>query len=215
MTKEEIEDILLQLSYKSDNDRAAVAAFNALYRGYSKFLSSVISNVLLNRGIYDKDFIETVLNNSFLVVYQKPLSFAFLPESEDDKSFKAWLATVAKNQTKKLLLEYYTREDSLEVVTAEPIYDSEEIPEEVFMSANFKILDGALASLNERDRHILLTLYLYYEEGKKTPSNVLSMLCNLYNTTNLNIRKIKERSEKKIVEYLSKRSQLIPLKNVK
>jgi hypothetical protein len=35
----------------------------------------------------------------------------------------------------------------------------------------------------------------------------------MYNTTNVNIRKIKERSEKKIKDYFTKNTQLKPLKN--
>ena len=54
---------------------------------------------------------------------------------------------------------------------------------------------------------------MYYDEGKKTPSDVLKTLSEMYNTTNVNIRKIKERSEKKIKDYFIKNTQLKPLKN--
>lgn len=215
MTKEEIEYILLQLSDRIENERDAVVAFNLLYRGYSKFLSSVISASLRNSGIYEKHLVDTVLNNTFLIIYEKPLSFSFPPGAVDDNRFKAWLATVARNELKRLLMEYYSTTVSLALVTCEPVADSEELAEEVFEGVNFKILDDALNTLSERDKNILQTLYLFYEEGKKTPSDVLYMICKMYDTTNPNIRKIKERSEKKIAEYFIRHSQLIPLKNVK
>lgn len=215
MTKEEIEDILLQLSDKAEQERDAVAAFNLLYRGYSKFLSSVISAALRNCGIYDEHVVNTVLNNTFLIIYEKPLFFSFPPEAVDDKRFKAWLATVARNELKRLLMEYYSTTVSLALVACEPVADSEELPEDVFEGVNFKILNDALNTLSERDKDILMTLYLFYEEGKKTPSDVLNMICKMHDTTNQNIRKIKERGEKKIAEYFMRHSQLIPLKNVK
>ena len=131
------------------------------------------------------------------------------------KSFKAWLSTVAKNELKRLLIDYYRDTVSLEILSTEPTIESNELTDEIFENVNLKVLDDALQMVSERDKHILLTLYLYYEEGKKTPSNVLKMLCKMYDTTTVNIRKIKERSEKKIVEHFSKHTQLKPLKHVK
>ena len=43
----------------------------------------------------------------------------------------------------------------------------------------------------------------------------LDLLCEMYGTTKVNIRKIRERSEKKIIDYFSQHTQLKPLKNVK
>ena len=60
-----------------------------------------------------------------------------------------------------------------------------------------------------------MTYYTYYEKGKNTPSNVLDEICKIHKTTKPNIRKIKERSEKKIIEYLENKSNLKAVKNVK
>ncbi|OPC06977.1 hypothetical protein BAS09_18240 [Elizabethkingia ursingii] len=215
MTIEEIEDILLAISEKLTDESSATNAFTKLYRGYSKFLSSVISGVLKNSGIYDEHVLNTVINNTFYKIYENPLIFSFKQEATDDKGFKAWLAVVAKNELKRLLHEYYTNMPSIESLESEPAIESVELPEGVFESVNLKVLNDALNTLNERERYILLTHYLYYEEGKHTPSEVLNMLCKMYNTTRDNIRQIKIRSEKKIVEYFSKHTQLKPLKYVK
>ncbi len=215
MTIEEIENILLVISEKSNDEDTAVAAFTTLYHGYSKFLNSVVSSVLKNSGIYDEQILNTVVNNTFYKLYENPLIFSFPEKAVDDKGFKAWLSKVAKNEFKRLLAEYYKETVSLEEVSSEPAIESDELAEDLFANVNFKVLDEALNMLSERDKHILLTLYLHYEEGKKTPSNVLKMLCKIYDTTPVNIRKIKERSEKKIVEYFSKHTQLTPLKHAK
>lgn len=215
MTIEEIENILLIISEKSNDEDSAVAVFTTLYHGYSKFLNSVISSVLKNSGIYDEQILNTVVNNTFYKLYENPLIFSFPEKAVDDKGFKAWLSKVAKNEFKRLLDEYYKDTISLEKMSSEPAIESEELAVEIYTNVNFKTLDDALNMLSERDRHILLTLYLYYEEGKNTPSDVLNILCKMYDTTKPNIRKIKERCEKKIVEYFSKHTQLTPLKHAK
>jgi|SRR5690606_898606 len=215
MTIEEIENILLVISEKSNDEDSAVAVFTTLYHGYSKFLNSVVSSVLKNRGIYDEQIMNAVVNNTFYKLYENPLIFSFPEKAVDDKGFKAWLSRVAKNELKRLLAEYYKDIVSLEKMSSEPAVESDELAEDLFVNVNFKVLDAVLNMLSERDKHILLTLYLYYEEGKKTPSDVLRMLCKMYDTTPVNIRKIKERSEKKILEYFSKHTQLTPLKHAK
>ena len=155
------------------------------------------------------------MNNTFYKLYEDPLAFSFLKNAEDDKTFKAWLSVVARNELKRLLKEYYHNNSSLEESGMEPAIISEELPLEVFESTNIKVLNDALNTLSERDKHILLTIYLYYEEGKNTPSSTLDLLCVMYGTTKVNIRKIRERSEKKIIDYFSQHTQLKPLKNVK
>lgn len=215
MTIEEIEDILLVISEKLNDEDSAVAAFTILYHGYSKFLNSVVSSALKSSGIYDEQILNTVVSNTFYKLYEKPLSFSFPERAVDDKPFKAWLSKVAKNEFKRLIAEYYGITESLERSSYEFQIESDEIADDLFINGNLKVLDEALKILSERDKHILMTLYLYYEEGKKTPSDVLRMLCKIYDTTPMNIRKIKERSEKKIVEYFSKHTQLTPLRHVK
>ncbi len=215
MTIDEIEETLLLISEKSNGEGAALTAFTNLYKNYSKFLNSVISGVLKNSGIYDEHVLNTVMNNTFYKLYEDPLAFSFPKNTKDDKTFKAWLSVVARNELKRLLKEYYHSNTSLEESGIEPAITSEELPLEVFESTNIKVLNDALNTLSERDRHILLTIYLYYEEGKNTPSGTLDLLCEMYGTTKVNIRKIRERSEKKIIDYFSQHTQLKPLKNVK
>ncbi|SHG06844.1 sigma-70 family RNA polymerase sigma factor [Chryseobacterium vrystaatense] len=215
MTIDEIEETLLLISEKSLDEGGAVAAFTNLYKNYSKFLNTVISGVLKISGIYDEHVLNTVMNNTFYKLYEDPLAFSFPKDTVDDKTFKAWLSVVAKNELKGLLKEYYHSNPSLEEIGTETVAFNEELPLEVFESANMKVLNDALNTLSERDRHILLTLYLYYEDGKKTPSDTLDLLCEMHGTTKVNIRKIRERSEKKIIDYITQHTQLKPLKNVK
>ncbi len=215
MQLEELEEILLTISYKDDNKESSSVAFNTLYRGYSKLLSAIVKSNLKKMGIYNEQLYEATINNVFIKVYENPLSFEIPQNAKNDNCFKAWLSIVASNEIKTLIKEYYNKEKSLEVVDDEPLIESEDINEELADSVNKKLMIDALNTLSERDKAIMFTLYNYYEEGKKTPSNVLNDLCKLHDTTKLNIRKIKERSEKKIIDFFAQHSQLKPLKNVK
>lgn len=215
MTIAKIENLLLIISDKEENQANAEKAFNLLYREYGFYVGKVVSNAFKNIGIYDEDFFNTIINNTFLIVYEKPLSFNFRKEAIDDKSFKGWLATLAKNELRMLLKDYFKKSEELTEGIVESITESLEVPDNLVESINHKNLNNALNSLSERDRHILWTLYLYYDEGKDTPSNVLDELCELYQTTRSNIRQIKRRSEKKIIDYMIKNANLKPIKNVK
>ena len=215
MTIEEIEDLLLIISDKSDNNEAAVSAFRALYKGYSEFVQRVVSGALKVLGIYEEHLMETVVSNTFFKLYEKPLAFSFPAEAIDEKCFRAWLSTVARNDLKTLLKDYFGTERGLGPAEEEALTESEEISDDLFESVNLKMMNDALNTLSERDKDILMTLYLYHDEGRYTPSEKLQILCNLHNTTKDNIRQIKKRSEAKIIKYFSDHSELKPIKNVK
>lgn len=214
MNVEELEEILLTISYKEEDNQEALKAFETLYRNYSKILSSIVKVSLKNMGIYDEQLYKSIMNNVFHTIFEKPLSFTVPKNAKNDNCFKAWLSVIAKNEFKSLIKEYYGKEDSLN--------ENEDYVSEVsesginhLKSKNMKLMDEALNTLSERDKHIMTTLYNYHEEGRKTPSDVLDYLCKLHSTTKINIRKIKERSEKKIIEFFAKHTLLIPLKNDK
>jgi len=69
-----------------------------------------------------------------------------------------------------------------------------------------KLLDAALNLLSERDREILLTYFMYQEENKHLPDDVLEELSLRYSTTSANIRQIKKRALDKIKAYISQNS---------
>lgn len=214
MNVEELEEILLTISYKEEDNQEALKAFETLYKNYSKMLSSIVKNSLKNMGIYDTQLYEAIMNNVFYIIFEKPLSFTVPENAKNDNCFKAWLSIVAKNELKSLIKEYLGKEDSIGE-SEEDITEVSEASGTQLQSKNMKLMEEALNTLSDRDKHIMIALYNYYEEDKKTPSDVLDYLCKLHGTTKMNIRKIKERSEKKIIEFFAKYTQLIPLKNDK
>jgi len=207
----ELEETLLIISYKEENEKEAQIAFSKLYKEYGKFLYS-----LVKKREKDTQIVSATVSNVFLAMYDNPLSFKARKGETSDGSFKAWLSVVAKHELLKLYKEYFDEKISFnESDSDSSVFESTEVDENQLENINFKILQGALDSLNERDREIMLTLYTYYEEGKKTPSEILELLCKKYNTSKDNIRQIKVRSEAKIIDYFSKVSPLKPIKNVR
>lgn len=221
MVIDNLEELLLAISYKNEKCDDAEAAFNKLYWEYSKFLYSVVRKNLYNIGVRDEDILVTIVNNTFVKIYENPLMFS-VPENESDKtdnSFKAWISRIAKNELLDLIKEFKNKEILSTDTSIEPAFDEMLLDienENINLEGiNIKILNDALSTLSERDRDIVRALYMYHEKGKNTPSEVLNELCNFFGTTKDNIRQVKVRAEKRIIEYFSKRTELKPIKYAK
>lgn len=209
-----LDDLLLQIAYRNEDEKAAEEAFSELYRRFSPLCLQSISNCF---PAISKEIHNDVLSNTFLEVYLNPMKFNFNENKHKnvEDAFCAWLFIVAKHELFDLIKKS-KEEKKLNIVDDpneyfEPSIDFEKLDSE-FVSNNIKILNKALESLSEKHKGILLMLYAFYEEGKNTPGHVLDMICDLYSTTRPNIRQIKKRSEKKVIEYLEKCSNLKSVK---
>lgn len=215
MQTQQLEDILLTISYKEENEKESLDAFNLLYKEYSKLLSGIVKKNLKDMGIYDVELHQVVINNVFYKLYEKPLLFSVPRDAKNDNCFKAWLSVVARNELISQIKQYNRKERLFDSASEESLLERVEINPEVTSGINFEIMQGALDSLSQRDREIMMMLYNYYEEGKKTPTEILDEIAALHKTTKPNIRKIRERSVKKIIDYFSKRTELKPIKHGK
>lgn len=216
MLLNELEDLLLNISFKAEEKVLAEESFSKIYREYGQYLMNVIVSNLKDMGIYDEELAQAVLNNTFLTVYEKPLKFSVPNGAEDDKCFKGWISRISRNELLSQIKNVTDKEKRFsDLNLQEADLELEDVEDDFFESVNHKLLKDALNTLCERDREILLAHYLYHEEGKYMPSDVLDRLCLIYSTTKPNIRQIRKRSEEKIVAYMTKNSQLKPLKDAK
>ncbi len=73
------------------------------------------------------------------------------------------------------------------------------------ISPEGKCLQEALATLAEREREILLLSAQYSIDGKqlRLPPDVLNGLCARWETTKMNVRKIRMRARNKVEEYMA------------
>lgn len=215
MEIDKLEEILLTISYKDEDSKSALNAFNILYKGYSKIVSAIVKKNLKDMGIYDEQLHQAVINNVFYKLYENPFIFSVPKTAKNDNCFKVWLSIVSRNELISLLSEYFGTESPLQIEQIEQTDKSIDVSDKIYESVNIKIMNNALNTLTTRDREIMLTLYNYHEDGRNTPTEILNQLAKLHNTTKPNIRKIKERSRNKIIEYFSSKSELKPVKDEK
>ncbi|WP_445736250.1 sigma-70 family RNA polymerase sigma factor [Mariniflexile sp.] len=215
---EEVQDLLFYVSEKETDQKMANESFSLIYKRFSEFVfNSVKKSIYLNSESEKTVFANTVTNNTFMEVYNKPLDFEFdsRKHKTQDDAFRVYLAAIAKNEKNDLLRESlnYTSKQTKIIDDDEHFFEPSISPEifeklELALSTNRKILEDALYSLSERDRYIILTYYDNYEKGKNTPSEVLDNIEQLYGTTRDNIRMIRSRVKKKLISEIESKSKL-------
>jgi DNA-directed RNA polymerase sigma subunit (sigma70/sigma32) len=72
-----------------------------------------------------------------------------------------------------------------------------------------KALDEALQTLSDKERDILLTYMMYQEGNKHLPDEVIQVLCDRYETSSINLRKIKQRALEKVRSHIIQHSHLL------
>jgi RNA polymerase sigma factor (sigma-70 family) len=211
-----VEDLLLNISDHETDRAKAETSFSELYWRFSEKLEGSVRGHLKSKGMYNPDLINTIVSNVFNEVFLKPLNFTYdknQDQSEETK-FRAWLYRIARNVFADLMsasIQYTSRnvvgiDDDLVERYAEIAIEEEAL------KGNREMLEKAMSILSERERHILLACYDYYEEGKNTPSEVLDMLCEYWGTTRENVRQIKKRSLDKVKKQLEMLTLLKPAK---
>jgi len=212
MKRKSTEELLLYISEKDSDLKMAHSCFTELYHRFSEFLNVALIGHAKSKGIFHKEFTETALMNTFNEIFLKPLNFSYdsKKHNSEDTAFQAWICTIARNQFNELLKNSLYSSISIGTIETDCIEDIADVAVgEEFISENRTLLNKALDVLKERDKHILLTCYDYYIEGKNTPSEVLHYLCEYWGTTPDNVRQIKKRSLDKV------KKQLLSLTNLK
>lgn len=209
MKKEELENILLCFSLRDENRTEAEKAFEIFYKEYSKYIFVVISKLKMSYPNFYDDIIDVTVNNTLLKVYENPpLDFKILDSDTDNdvnNKFKAYLVKKAKwlfydsMKTNQFLRSFDLRIDD-EDDLFEPILLP--LPDKNFkLEKNLKTLQEVIVTLSEKERDILLTIFEYYDCGKKLPKEVLQVLSGSHKITKDSIRKVKERGIKKIIKH--------------
>lgn len=132
-----------------------------LYQRYAAYLTAVCS-----RYVSERDDVRDILQESFLVIFQK------LPEFQDrgEGSLRAWMTRIVVNQSlgwlrKKGRLKF-TDIDSSPDIADEPEADTESIPPEVIHRMISELPDGYRTVFN---------LYILEERSHKEISEMLGI----------------------------------------
>ena len=100
-----VEELLLIISEKENDIKSAEKSFSVLYYRYAEFLDQSVKRQAKSNGLYDEEFVNSVVNNVFYEVFKKPLGFSFdvNRHKSEDTAFKAWISVIAKNKFNDLL----------------------------------------------------------------------------------------------------------------
>ena len=206
MMNETDEDLMVIISMKDDPE-ACNLAFSEFHRRFKRFLFGMAYNITFMLP-NSNELRDAVFQNTLINVYKYSGSFSVNGETDPEKikrRIHGWLVKIEKRELMALL------EDNQPVINPEELNNSYECENSDDTNDqptySEEIVDKALKLLSERDQHIFMTYWLYYEHGvrsqaKNLPDYVLEGLASKYETTLANIRKIIERSKKKVFAFL-------------
>ncbi|MGD0582291.1 MAG: sigma-70 family RNA polymerase sigma factor [Bacteroidales bacterium] len=208
MSNESDEDLLVIVSMK-DDPHSSNLAFNEFYRRYKRFIFGMAYKVTehLPNSVELRD---AIFQNTLINIYKYCDSFSVFGEKDPEtirRMIHGWIVKIEKNELKSLLSDRQyvadNSDESKEKDTTDNNIDEDNEP----ISYNESIVRESLKLLNERDQHIFMTYWLFYEQGKGSqaknlPAPVLDGLASQYETTPENIRQIISRSKKKIFDFL-------------
>jgi len=208
MMNETDEDLMVIISMKDDPE-ACNLAFLEFHRRFKRFLFGLAYNVT-SKLPNSNELRDAVFQNTLINVYKYSGSFSVNGETDPVKikrRIHGWLARIEKRELIALF------EDKQPVIDPDELNNNYENDHESSDYTNDQptyveqMVGEALKLLSERDQHIFMTYWLYYEHGvqsqaKNLPDDVLADLAAKYETTLANIRKIIERSKKKVFPFL-------------
>jgi len=191
----EAEELMRVIRENIDSDRQkAMKAFGKIYEKYSEVLWTICLNVCGDNAVADKVFGET---------WKKILNHPNYNYTKKKVTITTWISCIAHNAwldilKKELPMSDYTIDDYLE---SEIGIEEEDIE----LSFNAHLIEGALAELSDKERDILKTYILYDTDKKRhVPDEMLDELKERYQTTSTNLRQIKKRALDKVRDYIRK-----------
>ena len=206
LVDESDEDLLVIISIK-DDPKASNQAFEEFHRRYKRFIFGMAIKLTSNLP-NSEELRDAIFQNTLINVYKYCDSFSVEGEKDEGKIKKrihGWLVRIAKNELLGLLRNKQVVIDPSEI--GEPFAAEEE--EVLFEEPSYdeNIVNQSLKILSERDQHIFMTYWLYYDKGEKSqaknlPPDILKELSGRYETTPENIRQIISRSKKKVFDFL-------------
>jgi RNA polymerase sigma factor (sigma-70 family) len=183
------EDLLFMVSLQNENEKEAKEAFGILYGRHIQFLWNSCHKVCR-----DSELAKDVIQNTWMAIYKSSHTY-----DAKKSSVKTWMSIIAKNK----MLDIVKGETEFVPLNEDFYSISNDEDEAIITSPEKEKLDNALNSLSERDKDILLTYMQYSDGNKHLPDEVISELCQRYNTLPATLRQIKKRSLDKMKEMIT------------
>ena len=202
------EDLLVYMSMQADDPSNAEEAWEEFFHRHSEYVLGVcrrFQNVLGEAGAQD------LAQETLIRVYRKAHTFKPLANgnpSDARARIRAWLGQIANRlffSTLRRTPNLDPIEDGLLEVPEWPHLDGDGTSSSPLVAERLRLIREALGTLTERERDVLLASFAWYEPGgacRRMPSEELTTLTERYQTTAVNIRKIRERAFDKVRQYI-------------
>lgn len=206
-------DLELITSMTKDNGPETQAEF---FKRYKSFLLQICQQRCKHFDGGDQ-LAEDIFQNTMIKAFKgiDSLSKRISEKTESaSKHIKSWLVVIARNELreflrknpdeKKLANPFRPKSDEMEI-PIETINRDDEIEEQP--SFHKENLDKGLSILSVRERHILMVYMEYFnplEPNRHLPDDIIAQLSKQYNTNSTNLRQIKSRALRKLMNELDK-----------
>ena len=202
------EDLLVIISMKDDKESSNLA-FTEFHRRFKCFIYGMAIKITTNLPS-SEELRDAVFQNTLINVYRYCETFDTAGETDSNKIRKrihGWLVIIAKNELRALLRDQQSTIDP--EILSSSFYEKPENENDTNNEVTYseEIVSKALKTLKNKEQHIFMTYWLYYEPGKGSqaknlPDDIRDELAKKYETTPENIRQIISRSKKKVFSYL-------------
>ena len=208
LRKESNLTIMEYMGMHVDEPAVANLAFNVFYERFSPtFMVACEKACRPFQGLYD-GLAEVIFNNARYNAYLKASQFNTANKDPEkvNNDIKRWLYGIAKNEL-HLELRKIKANANLSIVEDVLVLESNIDHEEPLITECYEkeILEQALATLNDKERGVLLMCYQFSADGKNIPSDVIDRINTVFNIKEPNRRQIKKRALEKLkqqVDYL-------------
>ena len=204
-TNEALADLFLSMAMKDDDRQEAERAFTQFYDCYKNYLFTVVKNVCQSWEAYGDELIQAVHENTFLTVYEKAESFMIiedLPFERQELRMKAWLGKIAYREMLLLLRKFKDEKEKIDYHDDLSFLEQREEADNSQVNEEILLVEKALKTLSDRDRHILITYMMFEDGNKQLPKPEIQRLAEVWDVLPDNMRQIKKRSIAKIKQYI-------------
>lgn len=206
------EDLLVYMSWRSDEPELAQAACGEFYERHKAYLFAVI---LRSHGkSLGREGVSDMTTETFMRVFERAETYKPSGSSDVDvqrRNVLAWVGAIANN----LCLDHFRHPDTRLVLVDEWADDTEpthreEVEECFHLSDELRLIHEAMDTLTAREQEVLRVTMAYWKTDgsqQRLPNDVAEDLARSWETTSANIRKIRERAMKKVREFVEAAQQ--------
>jgi RNA polymerase sigma factor (sigma-70 family) len=162
---------------------------------------------------YGEELVQAVHENTFLKVFEKADGFMIiedLPFERQELRMKGWLGTIAHREMLLLLRDFKNEKEKHDY------HDDLSFPEQPQEEGNSQtseeilLVEKALKTLSDRDRHILITYIMFEDGNKQLPKPEIQRLAEIWDVLPDNMRQIKKRSIAKVKQFIETTKKQLP-----